>query len=330
MVRSVEFAAIRLQAGLTRISDLFPIDQISAFEAARHVLAEFLPVDAFYVARHDPSLDRIVFESMFDEARVELGSIAPIEDGPTSRVLRTGGVLLIQDNATPWIHSQRFGNRERRTPSQLHVPMRSSLSPMDGAPAGVLSVQCYEANAYAPEDVALTRIVADFLATLINAHQLTQGYRQDHQDYRRQVKIQQSILRDQTRHITDLFFQIQRELNRIVITGSHQEGVDLVRATLEQLGVVAQYTASGDLAPPIPSPNAGSPSPTTAGTSTPTLELTHRERAVLNLFPRRNHEISVLLKIEVTTVRYHCKNIYRKLNVHSKAEALDVGARLNR
>lgn len=52
--------------------------------------------------------------------------------------------------------------------------------------------------------------------------------------------------------------------------------------------------------------------------------LTRRERDVLEqLVDGRNYkEIAELMSISLDTVRYHIKNIYRKLNVHSQSEAV--------
>ena len=52
--------------------------------------------------------------------------------------------------------------------------------------------------------------------------------------------------------------------------------------------------------------------------------LTDREKDVLNLLCRGNayKEISEQLFISVGTVRHHIKNIYEKLHVHSKSQAV--------
>lgn len=54
--------------------------------------------------------------------------------------------------------------------------------------------------------------------------------------------------------------------------------------------------------------------------------LTERERAILRMMggKRSNQEIAGTLQIEITTVRKHQQNIYRKLGVNNKQEALLV------
>lgn len=59
------------------------------------------------------------------------------------------------------------------------------------------------------------------------------------------------------------------------------------------------------------------------------LTLTVREAEVLHLLVdgRSNEQIADLLFISVTTVRNHVQNILRKLNVHSKLEAVSLALR---
>jgi DNA-binding CsgD family transcriptional regulator len=54
--------------------------------------------------------------------------------------------------------------------------------------------------------------------------------------------------------------------------------------------------------------------------------LTEREREVLKLLAKGNtyHEIAKILFLSTETVRTHLRNIYRKLNVKSKIEAINV------
>ncbi len=59
--------------------------------------------------------------------------------------------------------------------------------------------------------------------------------------------------------------------------------------------------------------------------------LTGREREILRLLAQglRHNEIAPRLFISVPTVRYHVKNIYRKLNVNNKLSAIDRGRELH-
>ena len=53
--------------------------------------------------------------------------------------------------------------------------------------------------------------------------------------------------------------------------------------------------------------------------------LSDREQQVLRLLPTRlsSAEIGEHLYISVNTVRFHVKNIYGKLNVHTRKDAVD-------
>jgi DNA-binding NarL/FixJ family response regulator len=65
----------------------------------------------------------------------------------------------------------------------------------------------------------------------------------------------------------------------------------------------------------------------TPGTPTPFPELTDRETEVLRLVAARNSnaEIANLLYLSNKTVRNHISNIFTKLQVHSRTEAIQRG-----
>ena len=55
-------------------------------------------------------------------------------------------------------------------------------------------------------------------------------------------------------------------------------------------------------------------------------DLSHREREIFNLIiqGKSNKMISAELNISVNTVKFHIKNIYEKLNIKSRKEALNI------
>jgi DNA-binding NarL/FixJ family response regulator len=63
--------------------------------------------------------------------------------------------------------------------------------------------------------------------------------------------------------------------------------------------------------------------------TTPLSALTPRETEVLALIARRmsNREIAAELFISTRTVERHIENLYRKLDIHSRIEAIDLGRR---
>lgn len=343
----------RLHQGLNRLAELVRVDRKSAFLAARNLLGEWMPVAAYYVALVDPDCQRMVFEVAADDAAegagpsvdVEGGAMVPIDDGPTSRVVRTGTYLLLQGDTQPvaLTPASTFGNHQRRTPSQLHVPMRPYTASADQPPLGVLSVQSYTANAYRPEHVALVRVVADHLATLVQGQQSTDVLTQEALDLRRQLKAQQTAMRDQTRLLTEVFFHFQREFTRRFPSEAETapEVAEFLRTGIDRLREAVQQGVSGETA--VPAVLAGQLGSSALGSEDDvdnpealpakkpsSVSLTEREVEVLALFPRANVDIAELLQIEVSTVRYHSKNIYRKLGVRNKAEAMEWSTRLER
>lgn len=322
-------APTRLHTGLARLADLYPVDEIAAFEAARAVLADLMPVDAYYVALHHPDRQQLAFVVTIDESLVRTGSVSPVDDGPASRVVRTGSHLLLQGETLHTVRGSPFGNAARRTNSQLHVPMRAWTAAGDVPPIGVLSVQSYDAEAYRTEHIAFVRTVADHLGTLVEARRRVEAAKRESAELRRQNRVLQAQARDQSRLVADLFIQLLREFEQT------EPGVDdggengMLRRALERLRQMAQ-TAIAHETPATLGVVAvnGFASSDGFAPGTGADELTERERAVLRQFPRRNEEIAKLLRIEVSTVRYHCKNIYRKLRVRSKAEAVELLARM--
>jgi DNA-binding NarL/FixJ family response regulator len=68
-------------------------------------------------------------------------------------------------------------------------------------------------------------------------------------------------------------------------------------------------------------------SPKKAGPPTPDISrLTEREREIIELFAKgaTYEEVGSLLAVSINTVRHHVRNMYRKLHVCSKAEAVTL------
>jgi LuxR family maltose regulon positive regulatory protein len=77
--------------------------------------------------------------------------------------------------------------------------------------------------------------------------------------------------------------------------------------------------------PPPPSPPPPSPAPPSPAPTAPLVEpLSQRELEILHLIAvgRKNQEIADALIISLNTVRYHTKNLYGKLGVHKRTQAV--------
>jgi len=90
-----------------------------------------------------------------------------------------------------------------------------------------------------------------------------------------------------------------------------------------EVGVLVRRILTEQHAPPVPSPGVGDAS------SLPSPMLTAREIQILRLLANgaSTQSIADTLFISVTTTRNHVQNILRKLDVHSKLEAVSLALR---
>ena len=90
---------------------------------------------------------------------------------------------------------------------------------------------------------------------------------------------------------------------------------------------IARYLLKRFQSPSSPSPSL---SATDTGCEKPDFSLTKREQEVLNLIAKgfRYDEIAELLSLSTHTITSHIKNLYKKLAVHSRGEAVFEATRL--
>lgn len=119
---------------------------------------------------------------------------------------------------------------------------------------------------------------------------------------------------------------------QIIVLTMYRGEADVARALKAGAAdYVLKDAPASDLIDAIRSVHAGDrPLDTAAKTHTPeAVEVTEREEQVLQLLAKgmRNKEIGAALNISATTVHSHVKNIFAKLNVHDRTEALTVAIR---
>jgi len=92
---------------------------------------------------------------------------------------------------------------------------------------------------------------------------------------------------------------------------------------------IARYLLKRFQSPSL-SPSSPSLSATDTGCEKPDFSLTKREQEVLNLIAKgfRYDEIAELLSLSTHTITSHIKNLYKKLAVHSRGEAVFEATRL--
>lgn len=114
------------------------------------------------------------------------------------------------------------------------------------------------------------------------------------------------------------------ECIRTVVRGGSPVSPLIARKILQKLRKAQQSEAIGQQTLRQPAVSAAAPAATTAS------ELTEREAQILGLLGRglSYGEIGAALFISAHTVAQHIKNIYRKLAVHSRGEAVYTATKL--
>jgi DNA-binding CsgD family transcriptional regulator len=96
-----------------------------------------------------------------------------------------------------------------------------------------------------------------------------------------------------------------------------------------EVSALIHHILTGHRPQPEPWPGARGDPPSVRETSTTPPRLTPRETQILRLLAEgtSTHDIAASLFISVTTARNHVQNILRKLDVHSKLEAVSLAIR---
>jgi PAS domain S-box-containing protein len=137
-------------------------------EAARiiaNAAATLLGWDAIYLTLctpDTPGVRELINMDTVNGQRCEVPWPAEIRQATPimRRVLKEGAQLTLrQEGEKPHAHFVPFGDVTRRSRSLMHVPVR-----IGGRSIGVLSVQSYQSNAYAPRDLEALQALADHAA----------------------------------------------------------------------------------------------------------------------------------------------------------------------
>jgi signal transduction histidine kinase len=134
-----------------------------------------LKVEAFYIALWDEAQGLITFPFHFDVMECHTPSTYRLGNGPTSYVIRTHRPFVV-NHAGDAIQegASFFGDERRPSQSAIHVPMLAGERVI-----GVISAQCYQDDAYEPEDVQVLQLIASQAAiALENARLYTAAQRE--------------------------------------------------------------------------------------------------------------------------------------------------------
>ncbi len=132
------------------------------YEKVRALMA----ADAFFIGLFDPEADTVRIAGFYDHDERRPDTVIPSSGGLTGIVLQEREPVIIQNAAANPLIQQaiQLGDGPQ---SVMIMPLITQDEII-----GVISVQSYEAYAYAPDDIALLEVIADAVATAVRNAQL--------------------------------------------------------------------------------------------------------------------------------------------------------------
>lgn len=297
-----------------------------AFYALLHrTAASLMPVDAFYGCLYFPSDDTLFFPYNMDDGEYDEPVTMPLGNGPTSQVVRTGKPFVLKpQNRAIQNGNIDFGQIGRLSASALHVPMRDIDASGQEQIIGVLSAQSYTPRAYNATDVTTLQWLADRAAAKVQRDRQVAHHPSPHAATHAAERRQHAIL------LTDAFVQMlvgitaKAEALRPLASGDNPS----LRKAIQELcrECYRRQTEANQL--PLDLEHA----PPRASDAPLPASLTERERDILELLAggASNAAIASRLHLSVHTVKFHLKNIFTKIGVKNRTEAVRAYARTHR
>lgn len=297
-------------------------DFFSLYEIFHQATGRVVETNAFYVCLYSESDNTLVYHYLYDEGCYRPGR-APLGDGPTSWVVRhKKPFILTPSNRDTHRSGGWFGRCERLSASAVHLPMRPAGWKSNEPVLGVMSTQAYRTQVYSDRSLDVLQVMADRVATLVQ---------RDRDRGQKQCDLEAAELKalEQQRQMHEM----AEEMIRMTADLGHAaedmrsrlNGVSPdVRAAMDHLCRLCyrSQTEASQL-PWRVSSNRSEPTGPSRDPSDSLAALTEREREILYLLRRgeTNAQIARQLFISVDTVKFHCNNLYRKLNVSNRVQA---------
>ncbi len=131
-------------------------------------IGSVVPADAFLVALYEEGSDRIWFPYLVDRGQPGPPQWRPLDDGPTSHVIRTRRTLQVRRGADEFYRQAfHFGAIENEVEYALFVPMLR-----DERLIGVLSVQRYDQVPYHADEIRTVETIAHQSAAALSQARL--------------------------------------------------------------------------------------------------------------------------------------------------------------
>jgi len=311
-----------------RIGAMHYGDSYALYELIYDVANRIAPLGCFYVCLYSPGSEEIHFAYNRDGDYLEEPCTLPLGDGPTSWVIRNHRPFILNEtNAAVQRRGIAFGDTTRRSESAIHLPMRTIGAGGKRHVIGVLSAQSYEPHSFGPSAIALLQTLADRAATIL--HQDS-----EHEECRRRIaaaEIEVDSLHRQMAQLSEQYLDLITEVSHQALALQSITPADhpALRSAEMALYRTCHRIATEVIEAPIcfrmihdePTAPAKSASP-------PTLTEREYEIAALLATGRSNGAIAKALFVSVNTVKFHCANIYLKLNVRNRVQAVQAAAEL--
>jgi len=295
-------------------------DHHGIYQIAHQTAGRIAPLDSFYIALYDVDDNSLLFAYNFDGRLYDGPCHLPVGDGPTSWVIRNKVAFVLgTDNRDVQGSGVRFGNTDRTSESAVHVPMRVYR---DGAEVviGVLSAQSYNPGAYDETSVKCLQWLADRTAAALEREHAVADLQHQVAEANERASQRRRLALDMADGMVRMLADITREAEGLRATVRHEDPV--LKREVEALCALCYRMQTEahqlPLRPIDPSAQTGE----TLGKPLP--RLTAREHEVLDLLVTGASAAGIAqrLDISVDTVKFHRKNLFRKMGVTSRVHAV--------
>jgi len=137
------------------------------FHAIYTEVGKVMTADIFFVAIYDRNEQEVNLAFIYEDGQAVAPVKFAINDGPTSRVIRTNTPLVLNIGTKKIPGALHFGNDKKNAQALLMAPIA-----LKGQVLGVLSVQSYTSGAYADDDLMLLSTIANQSAIAVHNSQL--------------------------------------------------------------------------------------------------------------------------------------------------------------
>lgn len=311
-----------------RISTLPYGDSYAVYELLYDAASRVCDLGCFYVCLYAAENESLHFPYNRDGDFLEEPITLPLGEGPTSWVIRNQRpFILTEANETIQRCGVTFGSDSRLSLSAMHLPMRTVGQEGRRCLVGVMSAQSYKPDAFSPHAVCLLQGLADRAARILHQDM-------GHDDCKRRIAaLEQEMER---RHETAT--AIAEEFLAMMTPLAYQARALLAMTPMEMTGLRAAenevyrgchrvLTFIGE-APVHLHDIHGTPNTATSHHEGSGLTERELEIAALLKAGNTNAAIAERLFISADTVKFHCANLYRKLGVGNRVQAVQAAEKL--